>query len=87
MVIIADIIHVVLAVAKIYNERKVNPMKKILALVLTLILALGTCAAVAEGLKIGVSIVDLGLPSFTSLTVWMRSFRWRIPSLCCGTDA
>lgn len=34
-------------------------MKKILALVLTLILALGTCAAVAEGLKIGVSIVDL----------------------------
>ena len=47
-------------------------MKKILVLVLALMLALGTCSAMAEGIKIGCSIADLANVFYADITDGMK---------------
>ena len=48
-------------------------MKKILVLVLALVLALGTVSAMAEGIKIGVSVADLSNVFYVDITDGMKA--------------
>ena len=48
-------------------------MKKILVLVLALVLALGTVSAMAEGIKIGISVADLSNVFYVDITDGMKA--------------
>ena len=51
----------------------VSQVKKILVLVLALVLALGTVSAMAEGIKIGVSVADLSNVFYVDITDGMKA--------------
>lgn len=51
----------------------VSQVKKILVLVLALVLALGTVSAMAEGIKIGISVADLSNVFYVDITDGMKA--------------